>query len=423
MKNKPISKKNSNSFRSHTNIDKYNGFLLELDKKQIEKNENIKNTIKQTIEDEFNINFEDCSGLDLLHYVCNNLNDPNLYINPNTPITKNKPIIKTKVTISAEISDIQDILNLIKKYPINNTIEYNINMEALHKIEHELCKLNNMIGNTSLKEDVVDQIIYFIQQINESNNTQIRNNGDFMHTVIYGPPGTGKSEIANIIGTIFAKMGILKNNVFKKVTRSDLVAGYLGQTSLKTRDVINSCLGGVLFIDEAYSLGNNEKLDSFSKECIDTLCESLSNHKDNLMVIIAGYEQDLNKCFFSHNKGLNSRFVWRFRMDSYTYEDLYNIFLKKVNECGWFIKDNKINSKWFEKNMKSFRYYGRDIETLFTKIKIANSRRVLFLDETNKKQIILEDLEKAFKLYLKNEDPSIKERENKMNDILNTMYL
>ena len=423
MKNKPISKKNSNSFRSHTNIDKYNGFLLELDKKQIEKNENIKNTIKQTIEDEFNINFEDCSGLDLLHYVSNNLNDPNLYINPNTPITKNKPIIKTKVTISAEISDIQDILNLIKKYPINNTIEYNINMEALHKIEHELCKLNNMIGNTSLKEDVVDQIIYFIQQINESNNTQIRNNGDFMHTVIYGPPGTGKSEIANIIGTIFAKMGILKNNVFKKVTRSDLVAGYLGQTSLKTRDVINSCLGGVLFIDEAYSLGNNEKLDSFSKECIDTLCESLSNHKDNLMVIIAGYEQDLNKCFFSHNKGLNSRFVWRFRMDSYTYEDLYNIFLKKVNECGWFIQDNKINSKWFEKNMKSFRYYGRDIETLFTKIKIANSRRVLFLDETNKKQIILEDLEKAFKLYLKNEDPSIKERENKMNDILNTMYL
>ena len=83
--------------------------------------------------------------------------------------------------------------------------------------------------------------------------------GDFMHTVIYGPPGTGKTEIAKIIGKIYCKMGILKKGTFKKVTRSDLIAGYLGQTALKTKDVINECLDGVLFIDEAYSLGNIEK--------------------------------------------------------------------------------------------------------------------------------------------------------------------
>jgi Holliday junction resolvasome RuvABC ATP-dependent DNA helicase subunit len=80
---------------------------------------------------------------------------------------------------------------------------------------------------------------------------------DFKHTVLYGPPGTGKTEIAKIIGTMYSKIGILKNNVFKKVTRNDMVAGYLGQTAIKTKKVIDECLGGVLFIDEAYSLANN----------------------------------------------------------------------------------------------------------------------------------------------------------------------
>ncbi len=93
-------------------------------------------------------------------------------------------------------------------------------------------------------------------------------------------------------------MGILKNNVFRKVTRNDLVAGYLGQTAIKTKNVIQDCLGGVLFIDEAYAMANSYEDDSFSKECIDTLCEALSDHKNNLMVIIAGYENELNNSFF-----------------------------------------------------------------------------------------------------------------------------
>ena len=85
------------------------------------------------------------------------------------------------------------------------------------------------------------------------------------------------------------------------MTRNDLVAGYLGQTAIKTKDVIKECLGGVLFIDEAYSLGNEEKRDSFSKECIDTLCEALSDNKENLMVIIAGYEKELKECISFNN--------------------------------------------------------------------------------------------------------------------------
>ena len=121
------------------------------------------------------------------------------------------------------------------------------------------------------------------------------------------------------------------------MTRSDLVAGFLGQTALKTKDIIKECLGGVLFIDEAYSLGSQEKRDSFSKECIDTLCEALSDHKDNLMVIIAGYETDLNECFFKSNQGLNSRFTWRLKIDNYNAADLHNMFIKKINDSGWSI--------------------------------------------------------------------------------------
>jgi SpoVK/Ycf46/Vps4 family AAA+-type ATPase len=194
-----------------------------------------------------------------------------------------------------------------------------------------------MIGMKELKNNIVDQILYFVQELHKNKDST----GDFLHTVIYGPPGTGKTEIAKIMGQIYSKIGILSNGTFKKVTRSDLVAGYLGQTALKTREVIKESLGGVLFIDEAYSLGNPEKKDSFSKECIDTLCEALSDNKENLMVIIAGYEKELKDCFFSFNQGLDSRFTWRFKMDDYTHEDLYNIFLKKVSDIDWKIEETE----------------------------------------------------------------------------------
>jgi len=293
-------------------------------------------------------------------------------------------------------------------------------MDALHKIKKPLTELNNMIGMKNLKENIVDQIIFYIQNLHTL-KSDIKGN-DFMHTVIYGPPGTGKTEIAKIIGSIFSKMGVLTKGTFKKVTRADLIAGYLGQTALKTREVVKECLGGVLFIDEAYALGNEEKRDSFSKECIDTLCEALSDHKDNLMVIIAGYETDLNSCFFNYNQGLNSRFTWRFRTDEYNAEDLYRIFLKKVNDGGWFLSEkSEIDVKWFEKYKKHFKFYGRDIETLFAKTKITHSRRVFCLDDSVKKYITIKDLDKGLEIYLKNEDSKEKERE-KLNKIISSMY-
>lgn len=240
------------------------------------------------------------------------------------------PEIKPKIeliNIKVNITNIDDILELIEKYPLKWNVQYNINMEAIHNIKKPLKKLNNMIGMEKLKLSIIDQILYFIQNLHKNESKQ---NIDFMHTVIYGPPGTGKTEIANIIGDIFSNLGILKNKIFKKVTRSELIAGYLGQTAIKTKEVIIKCLGGCLFIDEAYSLGNSEKRDSFAKECIDTLCEALSFYKNDLMVIIAGYEKELKDCFFSYNSGLESRFTWRFNTDNYNVSELNKIFHKKV---------------------------------------------------------------------------------------------
>lgn len=329
-----------------------------------------------------------------------------------------KPIEKKKINIEAYIESLNDLLELIEKYPLKDDIEYNINMKGLHNIKKPLIELKNMIGMNQLKNSVVDQIIYFIQDLHKCKN---KDNDDFMHTVIYGPPGTGKTEIAKIIGRIFSKLGILKKNKFKKATRADMIAGYLGQTAIKTRELMEECLGGVLFIDEAYALGNSEKRDSFAKECIDTLCEGLSDNKSNLMVIIAGYKEELDSCFFSYNQGLNSRFTWRFKTDDYNAEELKQIFCKKVKDANWDVQED-ISTSWFEKNKDYFKYYGRDMETLFAKTKIAHSRRIFGKDKELKKKINKEDLKKGLELYLKNDEVKNRKNDGSESYLLNTMY-
>jgi hypothetical protein len=328
--------------------------------------------------------------------------------------------IRETINIDAEINNISDILCLIDKYKIDPAIKYNINMKALHDIKLPLIEMNNMIGMSGIKCNIVDQILYFVQELHKSK----RQNGDFMHTVIYGPPGTGKTEVAKIIGKIYSNIGLLTKGTFKKVTRSDLIAGYLGQTAVKTRDVIKEALGGVLFIDEAYALGNPEKKDSFAKECIDTLCEALSDHKDNLMVIIAGYDKELKESFFSANPGLDSRFTWRFKIDDYTSDDLYHIFLKKVADIDWELAaDSKITIDWFKKHKDCFTFFGRDIETILAKTKIAHSRRVFCKPETEKKKLVLKDLDAGFEMYMQNEEVKGRKNDREMTNYLhNTLY-
>jgi len=308
------------------------------------------------------------------------------------------PRPKKKITIHREIHGLDDLMQLIEDYPLKDDVEYNIDMAGIHAIQKPLDDLREMVGMKQLKDAIVDQVIYFIQNLHKNKS---KKGNDFMHTVIYGPPGTGKTEIAKIMGRIFSGVGVLEKGKFKKVTRVDLIAGYLGQTAIKTTEAVKECLGGVLFIDEAYSLGNKEKRDSFSKECIDTLCEALSDHKDNLMVIIAGYKDDLAKCFFSYNQGLESRFPWRFQTDDYSATELNLIFQKKINDIGWRLQA-PLKDRWFEPKMKYFTYYGRDMETLFSKIKIAHGRRVFCKSKDYKMIITSKDMDKGFAMFLRN---------------------
>jgi SpoVK/Ycf46/Vps4 family AAA+-type ATPase len=461
MNNRISKKTNKPAFRSSTDVNNYNKFLLDLDQKQINESKEANNV---NIIYAKNITNESTKIINYLKYIEKEyetykspINQPNTFnemgIDPNRLAficdkkrkieekEKEKEdqrkieekedqckIEKKKVNIQFEINNVSDLLKMIEEYPDDKDIEYNIDMRSLHKIKEPLIDLNSMIGMQNLKENIVDQILFYIQnlhkpcQIQESNKKQAVYN-DFMHTVIYGPPGTGKTEIAKIIGSIFSKLGILTKGTFKKVTRSDLVAGYLGQTAIKTKDVIKESLGGVLFIDEAYSLGSQEKRDSFSKECIDTLCEALSDYKDNLMVIIAGYETDLNECFFKYNQGLSSRFTWRFKIDDYNASELYNIFIKKINDSGWVLDNSNINVnvKWFEKNKGLFKFYGRDIETLFAKTKIAHSRRVFCLDVNLKKILTIADIDKGLEIYVKNGIKKNEDDENRKK-LFSSMY-
>lgn len=320
---------------------------------------------------------------------------------------------KTKIDIDVKIDTLSDILVLLEKYECKPDIEYNIDVHLLHNIKDELVLINNMIGMEKMKKSILDQLLYFIQNLHQGKTSE------FKHTVITGPPGTGKTEIAKIIGAMYSKIGILKKNFFKKVTRSDLVAGYLGQTAIKTKKVIDECLGGVLFIDEAYALANFSDNDSYSKECVDTLCEALSDHKDNLMVIIAGYEEELDKNFFPANRGLESRFIWRFNMDDYNAKEMMEIFKKKVIENEWsFFDESQIKERWFSDKKQDFKNFGRDMELLLTYVKIKHGRRIFGKSVDLKKKITIEDMNAGYEMFSNN-----KKKENKMNKYLETIYI
>ena len=340
-------------------------------------------------------------------------------ISTNFQFIETGPIQPTKVEIDANINSISDIIKIVDQYPVRSNETYNIPLKKLHDITPYLKELDNMIGIDILKKQLLEQMLYFIQDLHLNNS----NDSEYLHTILAGPPGTGKTAVAEIIGKIYSHVGILKKKTFKKVTRSDLIGGYLGQTALKTKDVIKDSLGGVLFIDEAYALGNPEKRDSFSKECIDTLCEALSHYKDKLMVIIAGYDEELQNCFFAYNQGLASRFIWKFKIDKYTSGELAAIFSKKIKDAEWQIEDGIGDEKWFEKNHLWFPSYGRDIENLITKIKICHSKRIFGDSKAIKKKINKNDLDKGFELYSDNDNLKKNLEKNQMSKSLCSIYV
>ena len=326
---------------------------------------------------------------------------------------------RVRVEIS-ELATLQDLIDLIDRYPENANVSYDVDLSKIRKISRPLRALNAMIGLELLKQTLVDQILYFAQDLHKSPGGA--GNMDYMHTVLYGPPGTGKTEVAMLMGKIYASLGILKKGTLKKVTRSDLVAGYLGQTAIKTRKVITEALDGILFIDEAYSLGHAEKRDSFAQECIDTICESASHYKDRLVIIIAGYEDELRTRFFAWNAGLDSRFPWRHHTSGYTPKELALIFRKMVHDSRWnMLLSSPETASWFDDNKYEFKFFGRDMETLLSKVKISHAHRVFGKKSYMKRNITKQDLSDGLTRFKSNKDEKSKKDEIPI-DVLSRMY-
>lgn len=311
--------------------------------------------------------------------------------------------------ININISSLDMLIEISKKLDENKN--YSFDISKLKVLTDPLERLKEFVGMEKVKDNVVNQILYFLQNLDDTK--------DMMHTVITGPPGVGKTKLAYLLSEIYYKMGIFKckkNKKFKSpitgeevdfkftlARRSDLIGEYVGHTAIKTQKVIDDALGGVLLIDEAYSLGNDEKKDSFSKECIDTLNQNLTENKGKFAVIIAGYENELEKCFFSYNDGLRRRFPFRYEINKYSANELCEIFKKKIIQEKWLfdssLKEKNSMTKFFEKNYKDFTSFGGDMEILLFSTKIAHSLRIFGKNPKLRKLLNLEDLKKGFDIF------------------------
>jgi hypothetical protein len=314
--------------------------------------------------------------------------------------------VTSRINLEAEVDDLEDLINIGKKvgteFKLESHIEYNIDLAMIQNLLPEMEELNNMIGQQEFKRQVVILILYYSMRLN-------RKNDDLLHTAIYGEPGIGKTEFAQKLAKIYLKLGVLKNNIFRRVRRGDLIAGYLGQTSLKTAEVLKSVRGGVLFIDEAYSIGNSsgkDTQDSYSKECLDLINQSLTEMREDddkyFILMIAGYKDELKRNFFGMNDGLERRFSIHFTMQSYAPQEMVQIFIKKSLDGGWLIEEGAITDEFIKEHSAHFKHHGGDMELLFVKCKIAHSKNLLAGRSKIKRCISKMDMKDGIELFIKN---------------------
>lgn len=204
--------------------------------------------------------------------------------------------------------------------------------ETISDLDGLLEELDSLIGLDSVKEEVRNLInLLKIIEIREKNG--LKAPAVTKHFVFTGNPGTGKTTVARLLSKIYCSLGILSKGHLVEVDRSGLVAGYMGQTAIKVKEVIEKAKGGVLFIDEAYALSNETPGGDFGQEAIDTLVKAMEDNRDDLIVIVAGYP-DLMEKFVSSNPGLKSRFQKTLHFADYNAKELYKVFLRfcKIND-------------------------------------------------------------------------------------------
>ena len=263
-----------------------------------------------------------------------------------------------------------------------------------------MAQLDSLVGLDDVKKDIKNLMnLVKVRRLRKENGLPIPPMS--LHMVFMGNPGTGKTTVARIISGLYAAIGVLEKGQLIEVDRSGLVAGYVGQTALKTQEVIKSALGGVLFIDEAYSLASGGEND-FGREAIETILKAMEDHRDELIVVVAGYDGPMEK-FINSNPGLQSRFNKYFYFPDYNGEQLLYIFKGQCKKNGYALTEEAeaeakaMFEELYENRGENFGN-GRDVRNVFEETVVRQSNRVAALDAPTKDdlmQFLPEDLRDA----------------------------
>jgi len=300
-----------------------------------------------------------------------------------------------------DITTVNDLIEFIYDYISeiheDNNQECFMDWQKLWNLIPHLQELNNMVGMEKIKSDIIRMVMFLAVSYDREPDT-------FMHSVIYGKPGVGKTHLAGILGKIYCAMGFLEQGHVITVKRTDLIGKYIGHSEAAFKKIMERVKGGVLLIDEAYSFGGKDGADSFAKAVIDLLNQHLSEDSQNFVCIIVGYENDIDKYFFSINQGLKRRFPWKFYFDDYTPENLADILYQRIKKDGWEMppsdKDKVVDL--FKEYKKELLYQAGDVVNLFVKSKLYASERI-FINKSPKHVMLLEDLAKGFQVLFDKE--------------------
>lgn len=294
----------------------------------------------------------------------------------------NQQIVKTSLTIRDTLATFYGYQRILE---LCNSSRCNRNSEE-HKelsLDELLLELNQLVGLKNVKSKVNDLIAYQkIQQLRKCKGLSIPRST--LHLAFTGNPGTGKTTVARIVGRIYKQIGLLSKGHFIEVSRTDLIAGYQGQTALKVKEVVERAKGGVLFIDEAYSITENDNSDSYGKECLTELTKALEDYREDLVVIVAGYTEPMKK-FFESNPGLKSRFNNYIVFEDYDTNEIYEILVKMCKINDYIITDealsmvHKILIDRMADNQCLFSN-GRFARNMYEELVMNHSRRVFQID-------------------------------------------
>lgn len=268
------------------------------------------------------------------------------------------------------------------------------------KLDLLVAELDSLIGLSGVKNEV-KSLINLIKVKKMREEMRLPDMEMSFHMVFTGSPGTGKTTVARLIASIYRELGLLTKGQLVETDRSGLVAGYVGQTALKVKDVVNKAIGGVLFIDEAYSLSNGTDND-FGREAIDTLVKLMEDHRDDLVVIVAGYTGEMQR-FLKSNTGLVSRFNKFLAFPDYSDYELIRILGCISEKSGYTIGDDAVEvisehlSRMTEEEKRRFGN-ARGIRNIFERLILIQANRVVLLDNPDRDKLTLITAEDAGKL-------------------------